>query len=174
MKYARIFVPLASNLVLLIVLQGLNDLLAPFSMSLRLDALYLLFSALYLRFHQGFLVVFFTALVIDAGTPLPYGFSLIVFTIILALVIFTRTNLRRERGYHVAFTAMAANLVILVMISIIMGRDLLLEVSYWQRVLADIFISELAVAVLAYSYVHLQRVMIYHLGTDLSAELQRI
>jgi hypothetical protein len=162
--YARLILPALASLVLAAFVQHGCELLASCGMPglwLHVDALFLLFPLLYLRFAAGLPQVAFTALALDAFWPGPYGTRLVIYGVVLICMLPLRARIRRENPSHVFWLAILMNLLVFCGLWIVAafssakagGVPLL-------RILVDLGVSELFVGALAFWWMELQRKMI--------------
>lgn len=129
---------------------------------LHLDALYLVFPLLYLRFAHGLPQVAFTALMLDAMWPGPFGTRLVLYSLALAMMIPLRVRVRRENPLHVFWLASGMNLFVFAgfWLQTLLGPDALACVPL-TRILTDLLVSELLVGFSAYWWMEFQRLVIF-------------
>jgi hypothetical protein len=107
------------SLLLSLLLHHINTELTAFrifggvlNIRLFMEALYLLFPLLYLRFAHGFPQVVIVALWLDAMEPHNFGLRLTLYTLLLVLMLPVRVRIRRENPAHVARLAMVMNFLL--------------------------------------------------------------
>ena len=169
----RTLIILATNGLLYFLLNQINAVLAPLSLHLSLDGLYLLFAALYMKTRQGLLVCLITALAVDATLPVSFGTHAILYCGALAFLLRSRSLLRRENARHVVFSALWSNFFIMLGLSLLAGKGMLGQTDFWLRFLADLAFSQLLLALLACWWVDAQRKTLLLWNIDVAAELQR-
>ncbi len=170
----RIPLLLVTNGLLFFLLTEVNALLAPVSLYLTGDALYVLFAAVYLRLKDGLLVVFVTAFVVDAMHPAPLGSSAVLYLAAYAVIIRLRLRLRRENRLHIALVGLIANTVIFLGLMIAVEVPNAGEATFWIRAMSDLLFSQVIIFLVAARLIDLQRSLLYHYGVDVAAELQTL
>ena len=96
------------NFVTLFFLGQLNYYLAPIGIQLFLTGMIISFSAMELSYRQGLLSLVPIAFFVDSKSPLPYGFSFILFICLFTIAHVARSRMRRE----VAASGLAASLLL--------------------------------------------------------------
>ncbi|MFA5257445.1 MAG: hypothetical protein WC360_04785 [Opitutales bacterium] len=169
-RYTRLWLPPLLSLALAAFVQHacqmLSASLVP-GLWLHVDALFLLFPLLYLRFKHGLPQVVLTALALDAMSMGPFGTRLVLYSLVLALALPFRVRIRRENPLHTLWVAMGVNLFVF--------AGLELVALFWsvhmagvpaERVLVDFLISELVVGLSAFWWVELQRQLIIWISAE--------
>ncbi len=169
----RTLVILAVNGLLYFALNQVNAVLAPLSLHLSLDALYLLFAFLYLKTNQGLLIGFLTALFIDAALPVPFGVHTILYFCTLAALLRMRRELRRDNPRHIVLAAFWSNFFIMLGLSLLVGKGLLAQWDFWLRFCSDLAISQLLLIFLVRWWVDAQRQVLLLWDIDVGSELQQ-
>ncbi len=169
----RTLIILLANGLLYFVLNQVNEALAPLSLHISLDALFLLFAFFYLKPGQALLIGLLTALFVDAALPVPFGIHVILIFGTLAFLQKMRRVFRRENPRHVLLAALWCNLFIMLGLSLTAGQDLLMQSAFWLRFLCDLALSQLALALLASWWLNLQRKTLLMWEIDVGAELRR-
>lgn len=174
----RLWLPVVLSLGLHALLHGLNQVLAAtqvaggtLNLHLSLEALFLLFPLLYLRFAHGLPQVAIVALMIDAMEPQGFGSRLIIYSLMLVTVLPLRVRLRRENPAHVAWLAFAINLVLhlALLIVALWGPTTLTGALFWRTVV-DFALSQTVVLMVAFPWLQFQRWAIIQLtGEDPAA-----
>ena len=163
-NYARLWIPPLANLVLAAFMQHACQMLAALGVNglwLQIDALYLVFPLLYLRFAHGLPQVVFTALALDAFWPGPYGTRLVLYAVMLVVMLPFRVRIRRENPIHVFWLALSLNLLLFggLWCVAVFGPAHIAIVST-SRILGDLIISEIVVGFAAFWWMELQRKII--------------
>ncbi len=169
----RTLIILLANGLLYFVLNQINEILAPVSVHISMDALFLLFVFFYLKTGQALLIGLLTALFVDAALPVPFGMHIILYFGSLAFLLNMRRVFRRESPRHVLLAALWCNLFIMLGISLLAGQDLLTQSAFWLRFLCDLALSQLALALVACWWVNLLRKVLLMWEIDVGAELRR-
>lgn len=128
---------------------------------LHIDALFLVFPILYLRFAHGLPQLVIVSLAYDAMWPGPYGTRLVIYSLILAVMVPIRLRIRRENPMHVLLLSMALNLVVFVGLALVatFSPEHMGEVPI-GRMLGDLLASELVVGLCAFWWLEVQRALI--------------
>ena len=166
-----LIVILLFNLVAYSIIREFNSALAMLSVHLTLDAIFLLFPALYLPLFDGLVIVVLTALMTDAWLPIPYGTSLCLYLIAYGLARQEHFRLRREKKLHVIYLAVIINAGIMLALTALMTFPNPANLAYWMRNFLDILLSLLGLVFLAGWWVNIQRTVLIYFGTDIAAEL---
>lgn len=161
-----------ANLLLLSLLRLVNDALGPMGITLIMPALFLLLPALELRLRWALLVAGLTGLTYDATTPLPFGFSLVIFAVVTALLFANRYGLRRASNLQCLWLLVAINAFIWLILTLLLGSEWLSEPAYWKRSLADLLISSLLIFPIGAWFLSLQRIIVEWFGKDFDPELE--
>ncbi len=170
-RHNRILAILLCNLLAYAFVRELNSALAGLSVHLTIDALFLLFPALYLSLFDGVIIVAITALLTDAWLPVPYGTSLFLFLIAYGLIRLTRSRMRRENKSHLIWLALAINGGFILALSVLMAFPDPAGLVYWMRNIFDTIISLAVLALLAGWWVDLQRTLLIYFDANLASEL---
>ena len=170
----RIPLLLATNGLLFFLITEINALLAPVSLYLTLDALYVLFAAFYMRLKDGLMIIFVTAFFVDVMHPVPLGSSAVLYLAAYAVIIRMRLRLRRENRLHIILFGLITNTVIFLGLIIVVKVPNATEATFWLRALIDLLFSQVVVFLVAARLIDLQRSLLYHYGIDISAELQTL
>lgn len=152
---------LLANLLLLCLLRLVNEALGPWGLTLFMPALFLLEPALGLRMRWALLLVGITGLAYDAYEPLPFGFSLVLFASMTALLYTNRQGLRRASTWQHIWVLICLNAAIWLLQTLILGRAWLSSGAYWQSSLADLALSSVIIVPVGFWFLSLQ-----HLLTD--------
>lgn len=168
----RLLIILIVNALLYFFVNQLNAALGAKGIYLSLDALYILFAALYFSNYHGLIITAASALTVDAVLPSHFGTNLIIYTIALLTIGRMKIRLRRENPYHVILIALVINLLIILTFTLVTEREGIMSGWFWIRLITDLFLSELVIAIIAPWYLNLQRILLLYLGIDLASELQ--
>lgn len=139
----------AVNLVLLILIGQANHHLAPWQLNLWLGGLVVAPPALRLAYRPGLLMVLFTGLLWDATMPVPFGLHALLFALVHLIIFRVRTRLAREETPVTIFVAVVANLGLLVVINFFLLDAAPDPASAGLRLLVDLVLAQLVVALLA-------------------------
>lgn len=163
---------LLANLLLLSLLRLVNDPLGAWGLTLYLPALLLLEPALVLRLRWAFLVAGLTGLAADSLSPLPFGFSLVLFAIITALLWASRQGLRRTSSWQRLWLLLGINTVLWAAMTFWTGYSWLGYGVYWQRSFADLFLSSLLLFPIGAWFLSVQRLVLNLGSRDFDPEME--
>lgn len=170
MKILRqVLIVLAANGVVVFLVAELNSALAPFSVYLTVAGALVVFPALKLPVRAGLPAAFLTGALLDALLPTPPGLLLFSVSFLYLVLQRFRVRLRVQRGVHFAVVACAANLVLLLVLSIwyLPSRG---QVSYGWRLLLEAALSEGVVFVMSLWFFDLLETGLEWLGARPEAE----
>jgi hypothetical protein len=153
-----------ANLLLWWLLGLANDTLGSFSflwmdyvsVHLYLGGLFVTYSALRLDPRSGFIATMLTSLLVDAMEPVPFGSSLILFSLVHATMLYGRHRFPREGAVFAVVVALLANLFLITALSFMLIGAGPRPVAAWLRIFADLIFSQLALLVIAPWFISLQ------------------
>ena len=152
----RWLIVFAANLVLW-CLTGLgNHSLAPFGLHLYAGGLLVTYAALRLDARHGFTAMILTALLVDAGTPVPFGTSLVLFGLVHAFLLYGRLRFPREELVFGTVVALLANLFLFLVLSFMFVGDNPRPGEAWVRLFVDLIASQLVIALITPWFLSLQ------------------
>jgi hypothetical protein len=156
-KNARLWLPPLTSLLLAMIVQHSNQMLASAGSSfwIHVDALFLVFPLFYLRFAHGLPQTVFVALALGAFSPLPFGTELVIYLAVLVVMTPWRVRIRRENPGHVFWLA-------LFMEALCYGGEwiaagILGLSAPLSRILTDLVLSSLFCGMAAFWWMELQR-----------------
>lgn len=159
----RLWIPPLANLFFALFVQHGCELVSAVipGVWFHMDAVYLMFPLLYLRFAHAFPQVVFTALALDVFWPGPYGTRLVIYTLMLVLMLPYRTRIRRENFTQVFGATVVVNLIMFLALWIVAAFSLGFSsgVSVWREI-SDMIASSLMAGLLAYGWMEFQRKVI--------------
>lgn len=159
------------TLFLLWVLTGqINHLLSAWRVSLFLGGLYIVFAALRLRRNEGLFTVFAAGLMFDAHAPMWFGCHALLFATAHIVVFRFRTRIPRDDSLFIIVVALLANLGIYLGISFTAFHDLPSSANIWPRLLTDLVVSQVVLALVAPWFLALQARAMEIAGVDLRLE----
>ncbi len=162
---------LFATLFLLWVLTGQsNHLLSAWHVSLFLGGLHIVFAALKLKRNEGLITVFAIGLLFDAHAPVWFGCHALLFATAHLIVFRFRTRIPRDDSLFFIVVALLANLGIFLGISFTAFRDLPSGANVWPRLLADLVVSQIVIALVAPWFSALQARAMEIAGVDLRLE----
>jgi hypothetical protein len=137
-----------------------NHYVAGFAVHFFLGGLLIAYGALRLDPKQGLIATVLTALLVDALEPVPFGTSLVLFSLIHVTVLYGRQQFPREGAVIGIVVALLANLFLFIALSFLLVGAHPRPGSAWLRIFADLFFSQLAILLVAPWFLALQdRVM---------------
>lgn len=165
----QVLLVLLANGVLVFLVAELNTVLAPFSVYVTVAGALIVYPALKLPIRSGLPAAFLTGALLDALLPTPPGLLLFSLSFLYVVLQRFRVRLRVQRGVHFAVVACAANLVLLLVLSIgyLPGQG---QVAYGWRTLFEAVLSEGLVFVLSLWFFDLQETSLGLFGARPQAE----
>ena len=160
----RWLVVFGSNLLLLWLVGLANHNLAQFSflwwdhcsVALYLGGLLVTYAALRLDSRHGWISTLLTGLAADSLTALPFGTSLVLFSIVYAILLQGRHRFPREEPVFAIVVALLANLFLFIAISFLLVGNSPRPAGAWLRLFSDLLVSQGAVALLTAWFIALQ------------------
>lgn len=169
----RIALTLLCHALLMFIVGEVNRLLAPFHLHLMVDAMYLIFPALFFRVWPGMLVTALTAAALFALRPMSYTFGVLLFPLVTLFATRVRIRIRRENPRHLAVVTLGINTVLFAIYTL-NNTIFPTEPSWWLRLGSDYLLSQIIILMIASPWANLQRRLLYTFGIDVGAELQHI
>ena len=158
------------NLLLLGAMMEANHLLAPWGVSIHLEAVFVLFAGLYLRvLHGAFLVVILGGS-LDATHSPGFGPMLLLLLGLWTLVVYLRTRIRRQIRFQVRMTALGTQLLFLLAATVLFARPAWAMGAFWQRFALDSLLSLTVVALFAVPWGNLQIRLLQSFNWDITSE----
>ncbi len=151
-----VFWVIIMNLFLLGAMMEANHLLAPWGVSIHLHALLVLFAGLYLRVLHGAFLVIIIGGSLDAIHSPGFGPMLLLLLGLWTLIVCLRPRIRRQVPFQVRLTALAAQLLFLLAVTVVFAGPARAIGTFWQRVAIDSLLSLALVTALALPWIHLQ------------------
>ena len=121
-----------------------------------LGGLLITYAALRLDPKQGLIATLLTGLMVDALEPVPFGTSLILFSVIHLTVLYGRKRFPREGAVFGIVVALLANLFLFIALSFLLVGAGPRPASAWLRIFGDLFFSQLAIFLVAPWFLALQ------------------
>lgn len=112
-------------------LSQLNHHLAPLGISIFLTGMFISFCAMELSYRQGMFALAPLALYIDSKSPLPFGFSLILFLSLFTIANAARSRMRREITASGLATSLLLNLAAFAAYTFAAGRAFSFEAIHF-------------------------------------------
>ena len=143
--------------VLLWWLTGLaNHYVAGFAVHFYLGGLLIAYAALRLDPKSGLIVTVLTGLMVDALEPVPFGTSLVLYSLVHVTVLYGRQRFPREGAIFGIVVALLANLFLFIALSFLLVGANPRPGNAWLRIFADLFFSQVAIMLVAPWFIALQ------------------
>jgi cell shape-determining protein MreD len=162
------------NILLYFFIGLANNIVSGWSITLHLDALLLIFFALYVTRLSGLVFAVILGLVTDSVHPVPAGTYLIGYLAMWLFFTWCQRRIRRQNPLHVRTVAVAAQIAWIVFIGLFLGRAYLAEWVYWQRLLTDMLVSCTLLFLIVWPWCRFQKKLLYSLGWDLEAQISHL
>ncbi|AOS46461.1 hypothetical protein Verru16b_03567 [Lacunisphaera limnophila] len=145
-----------ANLLLLWLAGLLNHAIAGLAVHVYVGGLLVTYAALRLDPRSGLIATLLTGLMADALTPVPFGTSLFLFSLVHAVVLYGRHRFPREGAIFGLVVALLANLFLVIALSFLLVGAGPRPAAAWLRIFADLLFSQLALLVIAPWFLALQ------------------
>lgn len=133
-----------------------NHYVAGFAVHFYLGGLLLAYAALRLDPKQGLTATVLTSLLVDALDPVPFGTSLVLFSLVHLTVLYGRQRFPREGAVFGIVVALLANLFLFIALSFLLVGTNPRPADAWLRIFCDLFFSQIAILVVAPWFLSLQ------------------
>jgi rod shape-determining protein MreD len=148
-SHRRTVVIFLCGLILFGLVRQANHALSPYALSLWLGGLFVGFPALRLAPQQGFNACFLLGLMVDAASALPFGLNAFLFCTAHLIIVRIRSRFAAEEPLIATIVAMITNLVLFLIVTFVaISRAADAPIS-GLRFLIDLFLSQIAIALLA-------------------------
>ena len=134
-----------ANALLLWLAGLLNHHIAGYALHGYFGGLLVAYGALRLDPRSGFTATLLTGLLADALTPVPYGTSLFLFSLVHGVVLYGRHRFPREGAVFGLVIALLANLFLFVALSFLLVGASPRPAAAWLRIFADLVFSQAAI-----------------------------
>lgn len=160
----RWLIVFVANLVLWTLIGLANHYLSHFSLPLigsvtlhlYIGGLLVTYAALRLDALHGFTAMILTAFVVDAGTPVPFGTSLVLFGLVHAFLLYGRLRFPREELVFGTVVALLSNLFLFIVLSFMLVGDNPRPGETWGRLFVDLIASQIVIALVTPWFLSLQ------------------
>jgi hypothetical protein len=173
MKDSRLWVALFAGISLVMVQALVNQILSPVGVWVRFDGLFLLFAGLYLKALPAGIAVALPALLSEAGSADTFGVLMQSYLLALAMLLYFRNRLRRERAIDLLWVAAILTFSLHLGLLLRHGASYLSEPFLWWRFGSDTSLSVLVCALAAVPWVHWQIQLCRSFGSDPASELPK-
>ncbi len=133
-----------------------NHYVAGLAVHFYLGGLLIAYGALRLDPKQGLIAIGLTGLMVDALEPVPFGTSLLLYSLIHVTVLYGRQRFPREGAIFGIVVALLANLFLFIALSFLLVGANPHPANAWLRIFADLFFSQIAILVIAPWFLALQ------------------
>lgn len=152
----RTLVFFLTQFLLWALVSQVNHELSPWGVALFVGGLFVGFSAVHFDRREALAGAFAAGFLHDAGTPLPFGTHALAFAAAVVFIQHVRQRLNRHEGLVTVMVILIANLGLFLAISAVAARLLPDAAGFTSRVLSDLIISQIALALIAPWFVALQ------------------
>ncbi len=164
------FIVFACSVVLWVCYSQLNHYLAPLHVTVFAGGLLVTFPALRLSFREGWWVAVLIGLLIDASAPVSFGFHALLFAVAHGVIFNLRGRFPREETTFGLVVAQLANLALFLTITVALLHRSPEPLAQLPRLLLELLISEIFVAVSAPWFFALQEKSLEYCGVSLRLE----
>lgn len=144
----RALVILATLVVLWVLVAQVNHYLAPLRVHVYVGGLFIAYAALMLPLRGGAWVMMVAGLLCDASTPATFGTQMMMFVLGFLAINTIRDRLPKEEMLVRLTVALLANLGLMLAISFVHLGDAPSAVVAWGRIVCDLLLSQLIIAIL--------------------------
>jgi rod shape-determining protein MreD len=145
-----------ANLLLWWLVGLANNYLSPHAVHLYLGGLFTVYPALRLDRRHGLIATVLTGLLIDAGTPVPFGTHVLLLGLIHAILLSGRQRFPREGAVFGIVVAQFANLFLFIALSFLLVGANPRPGEAWLRIFGDLLASQLIILLIAPWFLALQ------------------
>ena len=167
----RVSLLFLANLILLFVVGEFNHVISDWGIHLHADVLLVVFFGLFLTRISSLLYTVLLGFLADALHPVPFGTYAAGYIAMWLFFVWCQRRIRRQNRVHIQTVAALAQLFWMAALTVLMGRHLLGEVYFWQRLLLDTILSCTVVFVSAAAWCALQKKLLHFLGWNLDAQM---
>jgi cell shape-determining protein MreD len=167
----RVSLLFLANLLLFFTISELNHLASGWGIYLHVDALLVVFFGLYLTRISSLLSAVVLGFLADALHPVPFGSFAAGYLLLWLFFVWCQRRIRRQNRLHIRTVATIGQLIWLTALTLTMGRHMLGEAFFWQRLLLESILSCTTVFVFAAAWCRFQRQFLHVLGWDLEAQM---
>lgn len=126
-----------------------NHYLASLALHLYLGGLLITYAALRLDAKHGLIATVLTGFMVDSLEPVPFGTSLVLFTLIHVTVLYGRQRFPREGAIFGIVVALLTNLFLVIALSFLLVGANPRPADAWLRIFTDLLFSQIAILVIA-------------------------
>jgi cell shape-determining protein MreD len=148
LPHRRTLVIAACGFVLWLIVSQANHYLAPARLYLWVGGLFVTFAGLRLAPQEGFNACFLTGLLLDAGTPVPFGLHAFLFGIAQLVLVRVRHRFAGEVTIVAVMVALLTNLALFLALSFTRMGHLPDTASAGLRLLVDLAFSQCMLALI--------------------------
>lgn len=167
----RVSLLFLGNLFLFFAVGELNHLISGWSIFLHIDALLVVFFGLYLTRISSLLYTVLLGFLADGLHPVPFGTYAAGYLFLWLFFVWCQRRIRRQNRLHIQTVATVGQLLWLTALTLTMGRHMLGEPFFWQRLLLESILSCTTVFVCAAAWCRFQKNLLHSLGWDLDAQM---
>jgi len=152
----RWLVVFLANLLLWWLVGLANNYLAPHAVHLYVGGIFTIYAALQLDAKHGLIATVLTGLLIDAGTPVPFGTSVVLLGLVHATLLSGRHRFPREGSVFGIVVSQLANLFLFIALSFLLVGANPRPAGAWLRIFVDLLASQVAILFIAPWFLALQ------------------
>ena len=162
------------NLLLYFIIGECNFFLDGFSLHFHGDTLLVLFFGLYLGRMGGLVSATVLGFLADSVSPVPHGTYVIGYLSIWLFILWGQKRIRRQNHLHVRTLAVLAQLLWMLLLSMVVFSTDSFTTVYWGRVLSEIAFSIAVTFLAAWRWCQFQKRLLFSLGWNIEAEMSQI
>lgn len=145
----RALVLFATLLLLWVIVAQLNHVVSGWRIYFFVGGLFVCYAALTQTLRAGLAASFLGGLICDANTPVAFGTHAVLFAAAHALLFHLRDRLPRDDTASRVVIALLTNLALFLVLSFLHIRHSPAPAVIWPRLLADLFFSQVLLALIA-------------------------
>lgn len=159
------------NAVACLTLGELNHFLTPYGVNLHVDALYVVFVALFIHETRGLIPVLLIAALMEGRTPTPPGAYLIGYAAMWTLFVGFRMRIQRYHADHLSLLAVAGNSLFILYLSLLHSRGHVSLPAYWSSIFVELLISSAVLFLFVPFWCRVQKSALLRIGWDPGQQL---
>lgn len=145
----RVLVILLTQLLLWILVGGLNHAIAGWQIQLFAGGLFVSYPALRMQRMEGLICALLAGLLVDASAPVPFGQTALLFGIAHILMLKLRPRLAITEHVVQSFIAAFAGIILYLAKTVLLAGSIPSVSGIWGRLLWELFSSSVFVALIA-------------------------
>lgn len=166
----QIIATVLCGVILAVILAQVNHALAPRHVTLWMGGLTVAFASLRLGYREGLITVLILGWLQDAASPVVFGLHALLFAAAHAVIYYIRNRFPREETVVGVLVALLANLGLFLVFSFTQIGASPAPGLMWVRLLADLGLSQVALALITPWFLALQQRSLEIAGAGLRTE----